>query len=293
MDIDVKNIFVTSLNRDLALYPYGNAYTLYFTNPIKQIQKVELLHASVPNTLYNITDGTGIISLSNTTSGIGDPLTTFSIPLGFYDADGLASEIQSASSNICDIAFQYRINEGKFLMTRTNPFSMRINTDELADAMGYPRTSVGVVLNSINVPVSTGLDIPLYSDHASYRDLEFIKSPQIVSLNPIEGIFLDIPELRTICNEDAHKLVSNDGTYSGQNMTRSFGIIPMDVSSGSIKRFKKSSDYDMTIYFPYPIQKLDRISIRWIDANGKTVSFNGLENNSFLLRFHLLRTNTK
>jgi hypothetical protein len=49
-------------------------------NTIKQVRKVELVSASVPNTLYNISNGSNIISISNVS---GDFLT-FSIPDGFY-----------------------------------------------------------------------------------------------------------------------------------------------------------------------------------------------------------------
>ena len=66
MDIEVKNVFVTSENRDTAQFPYGNAYTLYLTNPIKNIRKVELVYASVPNTLFNLTSNANFISFSNT-----------------------------------------------------------------------------------------------------------------------------------------------------------------------------------------------------------------------------------
>ena len=62
---EIHNIFVSSENRDTALYPNGNSYTLHLTTAIKEITRVELLHASVPNTLYNITNGSNIIAFSN------------------------------------------------------------------------------------------------------------------------------------------------------------------------------------------------------------------------------------
>ena len=53
---EVKNVFVSSENRDTTLYPNGNSYTLHLTTTIKDIQRVELLHASIPNTMYNLKD---------------------------------------------------------------------------------------------------------------------------------------------------------------------------------------------------------------------------------------------
>ena len=75
----------------------------------------------------------------------------------------------------------------------------------------------------------------------------------------------------------------------GKNISRTFGLIPMDVNGGEIKRYKKTTDYDFAIDYPYPIQSLSKLTVRWVDKNGDIVNFNGLDDNSFLLRFHTFR----
>ena len=90
-------------------------------------------------------------------------------------------------------------------------------------------------------------------------------------------------------NEDALALTGN--TYTGQNVSRTFGLIPMDVVAGGIKHFKKTSDYDFCVDYVNPIRKLDRLTVQWIDRRGKRLQFNGLEDNSFMLRIHTLRKN--
>jgi hypothetical protein len=295
MDIEVKNVFVTSENRDTNLYPSGNAYTLHLTNPIKNIKKVELVYASVPNTLFNLTSNVNFISFSNTSTQqtvIGN-LTNFSIAQGFYGASGLATEITNACGNASAITVSYLSSEGKFLFTRSTatsgPFSMAINTAEAAKILGFSSGVVGQVINSTNVAVQTSLTFPIYSDNTNYRGVEFIKSSSIADLNVENGVFLDVEELRTICNENADKLLTNSlDTTSGQTPSRSLGIIPLDVSSGSIKVFKKSTDYDIEVVFPYPIQKLNKLTVKWLDKYGQILNFNGLDDNSFLLRFHVL-----
>ena len=295
MDIEVKNVFVTSENRDTNLYPTGNAYTLHLTNPIKNIKKVELVYASVPNTLFNLTSNVNFISFSNTSTqqtAIGN-LTNFSIAQGFYGASGLATEITNACGNASAITVSYLSSEGKFLFTRSTatsgPFSMAINTTEAAKLLGFSSGVVGQVINSMNVAVQTSLTFPIYSDNTNYRGVEFIKSSSIADLNVENGVFLDVEELRTICNENADKLLTNSlDTTSGQTPSRSLGIIPLDVSSGSIKVFKKSTDYDIEVVFPYPIQKLNKLTVKWLDKYGQILNFNGLDDNSFLLRFHVL-----
>ena len=310
MDIQVKNVFVTSENRDTSLYPSGNSYTLYLTNPIKNIKKVELLYASLPNTLFNLSSNTNFISFSNTITKqtTAGNLSNFSVPSGFYGASSLATEITNAISNTSGITVTYITSEGKFLFTRTiaslGPFSMTINTAEAAKLLGFSNAVVGTVINSANVEVQTSLTIPLYSDNTTYRGFEFIKSTTIADMNVLDGVFLDVEELRTICNENADQLVSVNNTTAngsayltattrGQTPSRSIGIIPLDVTSGSIKHFKKTSDYDLEVAFPYPIQKIDKLTVKWLNKSGEIINFNGANDNSFLLRFHVIPENKK
>ena len=274
--MEVRNIFVSSENRDKTLFPYGNSYVLHLTTPVKQIMRAELVHASVPNTQYNITNGSNIITLSNT---IGSDVT-FSIPEGFYGGTSLATELTNAVSNSTAITVSYLQNEGKFLFARTgNTFTL---STTIPDILGHPPS------DSSNVSVQVGPVIPLYSDNTRYRGKEFIKSSRVANLPPNEGIFLDVSELRSVFNEDA-KASTTQNFYSGQNMSRSFGLIPMDVVSGNVKRFKKMNDFNLTIDYKYPIQKLDRLTVRYVDRNGQLINFNGAEDNSFILRLHTLR----
>jgi hypothetical protein len=66
-------------------------------------------------------------------------------------------------------------------------------------------------------------------------------------------------------------------------------MIHMDVPSGYVKTFKEKSDYTISTKYPTRVDKLSRLTIRWLDINGLPVAFNGLENNSFTLRIHSLR----
>ena len=284
---EYKNIFVSSENRDTELYPSGNAYTLVITHPVKFIKRVELLHASVPNTIYNISVGTDVIQASNTITNSGGTLTTFSIPPGFYSGPGLATELTGVLSGATGITVTWLSNEGKFLFSRstgTGDFDVKVISQELANALGF---TVNVTETSQNVPTETDLNLSLYSGHTRYSGKEFLKSPTIANLHPNEGIFLDIEEMRTNNNEDAVKWSGN--TYSGQNISRTFGLIPMDVNGGDIKRYKKTTDFDFAIDYPYPIQSLSKLTVQWLDKNGQRVNFNGLNDNSFLLRFHVLK----
>ena len=267
---EIKNVFVASENRDTTLYPGGNSYVLHLTTPIKDIFKVELIHASIPNTIYNLTDGANVLA-----TNVGGTINVFSLTPGFYSATTLASEITDTISNISGISVQYISQFGKMLFysDSTDPnFAIQTDSEELAQMLGIDdATPYGnVVLPS----APTGTNVPLYWDHARYVDKKFFHSERVVNLLPNEeGIFLDVEELRTRLNEDA-KSITGD-TYSGQNISRTFGMIPMDVNSGTIKRFKKMSDYDYEIQYPQVIRKLDRVTVRWTDRSGQLINFNG------------------
>jgi hypothetical protein len=71
----IQYVFVDSRN---ASSGSSNSYVLHLTHRIKNIERVDLVSAKVPNTMYNITNG------SITLSG-----NTISVPSGFYSAYGL------------------------------------------------------------------------------------------------------------------------------------------------------------------------------------------------------------
>jgi hypothetical protein len=279
--LEVKNIYVTSTNRDVGKYPYGNSYTLYLTTPIKDITTVELLYASVPNTIYNVTNGVDVIGFTDIANTV-DNVVLHTIPPGFYGAGSMSTEIVNAtflSSNVCVSFLQ---GEGKFLFTRLTGFTMNIMTQEMASLLGFDFPC------SINA-TDASTD-PEYSQNLRYMNKFFIKSKYVVEMNPLDEVFLDIQELRTMYNECAPQGAPL-GTTNNNTANRAFGMIPMDVVSGTIKRFRKMNDFDSQVDYTYPLQKIDRLTISWTDKNGNILSFNGAEDNSFTLRFHTLRKN--
>jgi hypothetical protein len=279
--LEVKNIYVTSTNRDVSKYPYGNSYTLYLTTPIKDITNVELLYASVPNTMYNLNDGTDVIGFTDIANTV-DNVVLHTIPPGFYGAGSMSTEIYNATQKSSNVCVAFLPGEGKFLFTRLTGFTMNIMTQEMASLLGFDFPC------SINA-TDASTD-PEYSQNLRYMNKFFIKSKYVVEMNPLDEVFLDIQELRTMYNECAPQGAPL-GTTNNNTANRAFGMIPMDVVSGTIKRFRKMNDFDSQVEYTYPLQKIDRLTISWTDKTGKLLSFNGAEDNSFTLRFHTLRKN--
>jgi len=257
----IKYAYADSTNRDITLYPSGSEYTLHLTNPIKNIVRIDLVAAKVPNTMYNVISGNNFMSIDG---------TDVSISPGYYSANGLAAAIMSASGEA--ITMEFLCDEGKYLFSNPTPFTIEALTEEAKKVLGLTSES------SFSASIS-----PVYALDPTYGTLEIAKSTKIIDLSVNEYVFLDIQEFRTTSVLDAKKLVN--GTTEGSTIRSSFGMIPMDVSGGSIKNFKETSDYKQYVEFDYPIVKLDRLTVRWIDKTGRLLDFNGFENNAFTLRF--------
>lgn len=242
-------IFSDSTNRDESIYPHGNSYTLHLTHPLKNVACVDLVAAKVPNTLFNLSKQSNIII--NTTE--------YTVPPGFYSACGASDSF----SSLTGLGVSYLSNEGKFLFTNGDRFTIRIEDPDLQRLTGISNTT---------------------SSFNSSLGLFAVKSSKIIDLSTNEFVFLDIDELRNQRVVDSKKIVGD--SFDGATIATSFSMIPLDVPSGTVKTFKETTDYKVSIHFDHPIPKISRLTVRWLDQTGKVLDFNGVNNNSFLLRFH-------
>lgn len=248
----ISYVFVDSSNR---IPQNGNVYTLNLTSPLKNIYKVDLVLANVPNTLYNVING--VITINSIES---------TIPDGFYDRNGI---IKYLNAILPGVSVDYLNNEGKFIFYSNQAFTLNVS-QSLQKVLGYPSNT-----STTTTSVYTNL----------YKNSSIIVSTKVIDLSTSNFIFLDIEELRNSRVIDSKSITVND-TYEGSTVARSFAGIPLDVPVSCIKTFKETSDYKYSINFDSVIPSLDRLTIRWIDKLGNIVSFHGNEQNSFLLRFH-------
>lgn len=97
-------------------------------------------------------------------------------------------------------------------------------------------------------------------------------------------VFLDIQELRTPFHMDARKL-GTGGTPSGNTASGSFAMIPLDVPTGSVKFFKETSDYKIVGNYPSHLDRLDRLTVAWLDVNGRPLTgLNDTTGTGFVIR---------
>jgi hypothetical protein len=273
--METHYLVVNSNLRDTTLYPSGNSYTMHLTNPIHDVTRVELVHASVPNVIQNLPDGANAISMDG---------STFSLPNGFYSASGLAAEVQNAIEPVTNVSVTYLSNEGKYLFSRptTDPngnFTLTLSAT-LATLMGFTSTSAGTSASVTNQTPPTTFN--LYANNDRYQNTTFLKSDQLVNLTADNYVFLDVAELNTSRMQQAQKIETNSfSTSASQN---NFGPIVLDVSSGAIKHFSETSDYIYAVDYYPPISQLSRVTVRWRKTDGTPINFQGLNENSFMLK---------
>jgi hypothetical protein len=264
-----KYIFVDSTNRDTTIYPSGNSYTLHLTNPVHSVVQVDLVAAKVPNTMYNMTDGSNVLVFTNSSN----ITTNVSISNGFYSATGLAQALADSSGFV--FAVDFLESEGKFLFWSNVSFTIEGTTDEI-------RTMLGI--DPGPHPSFAASTSPIYAADLTYGSRNLYKTTRIADLSTNEYVFLDIEELRTTSVLDAKKLIQ--GTTEGSSIRSTFGMIPLDVNSGCIKNYKETTDYKQYITYNSPIPKISRLTIRWVDKSGVPLNFQGFETNAFTLRIH-------
>lgn len=250
----IHYIHVDSKNRDTILYPYGNSYVLHLISPINGVKKVDLVSAKVPNSIYNVTNGSSVIETSTVMVSL-DP--------GFYSAQLIESEINQRL-NVRE-KIKYIQNEGKFVYLSNDPTSIiTVKTNELSKILGFDYNTSYTVQ-----PLSVAIDGFSYG----------VKSIRVVDLSVNEYVFLDVEEFRTPYFEDAKSL-----PLSGANARNMFAAIPMDVPSTHIKTFKENSDFYTSINTP--VHTLSRLTVRWYDKDHNLINFQGFENNAFIIRLH-------
>ena len=256
-----RMIFVDAANRDVSLYPDGNSYILHLTRPIRNVERVDLVSARVPNTMYNLTDGSNVFTYNSSNVSLNE---------GFYGAYTLA---QAVTSNAL-VTLDYVPQEGHFVFSAASAFTIKIQSQEFATMVGLTKGT------TYTASLATALD-------PAYATKYIVKSTTLVDFSLNEYIYLDIDELRTPFNVDTGALQGTSGTISGSNANRSFAPIIMDVGSACIKNFHENKDYRVAVDYPEPINSLQRLTIRWVDKNGDLLNFRGWNTNAFILRLHL------
>lgn len=264
----MEYVYVDSTNRDLTQYPNANTYVLYLTSHLKVVNTVKLLTAKIPNTVYNLTNGSNVFSFNS---------QSYSILPGFYSTYGLASAIQATTGGSLTVV--YLEDQAKFIFSAANSFTMSFNTSEIQSLTG---------MTSFNVYTASAASLnPVFQNDSTYSAKYILLSDIVVDMMALDCAFLDIEEFRNSQVIDA-KSLNNTYTQSflGNSIERVTGVVPLDVDSGKVKTFKERSDFTLVIKMNTPLYNIQKLTVRWIDKNGASINFNGYNNNSFVLEIN-------
>jgi hypothetical protein len=255
-----------SKDRDVNLYPNGNDYYVHLATPIKNVSRVDLVSARVPNTMYNFTNISGEENI------LIDGNSVY-LPDGFYTAQGLADAI-TAGSTYQPVTVDYLPNEGHFIFSTDVSISIVIVSQQLANMLGLIQGDPGYTTTLAD------------SNYPAYAGKYVLISEKIINLSVNDYIYLDITEFRTPSRVATGAITGTTGTITGSNAGRAFAPIIIDVSSACVKNFHEAKDYNISVYFPQPIGKLSRLHVKWYDKDGQLLNFRGLDTNAFVLRVY-------
>jgi len=255
---NARLVHVSSDLRDSNIYPYGNAYVLHLTIPLKNIAKVDLVSAHFPNSLYNVSTSSNAISINGNSN--------IFVHAGRYTQSTLVSALVSQGMNV-----SYLTNEGHFLISNATSYNFVIKNSQISNIMGFVanQTYTLTLANPSQDPGSTGYYIA--------------RSQLLANMTMNDYVFLDVEELRTPHNFSTGPLASN--TIVGTNTNTLFApVMIKNAHLSSVTNFMESKDILLTVYYPEPITSIDRLTIRWRDKYGDIINFQGLNSNSFILR---------
>jgi hypothetical protein len=277
---DVNLLFVDSKNRDLTLYPSGNSYTLHLTTPIRNITRVDIVSATIPNSSYNLTTTANVVI--NNASNV-------SLVPGYYDSTTFCNEFNN--SNQSSVKVTYSSAEGRFIFYGATLSTLSTTSSELAKIIGM--TSGTSFLASSQ---------PVYSANTLYTGKSLIKSSNVVDLSTNDYVWLDIDELRTPTTVDAKRIINTPlSNVVGETpisttvtalvpastfitTTTAFDVFPISVATSIVFPVVSVAGLEtgMLVQLSAPVLN-GALRITNINANNVTVScdqqnFKGLQN---------------
>ena len=237
-----------------------NFYKWRFPHTIRGVSRVEVLHAEIPNSQYNVPEGNTFSFEVSTTS---PPATyipyTLTIPAGNYDYATLETALNALTLSTIGIEVILDNIEGRIsLLCRNNiniggplPQAVRFLPGACSRCFGISSSfqSLGTTCKSYNV-------VQLYATHA---------------------LFLRIPELG-----QTHNDIHTSGAMWASNRPGVIGRFQNKAAPFDVNHYRD----DLQVYYkstnPSFLLNLTEITVEWIDTDGYGVDFNGADHSFFL-----------
>jgi hypothetical protein len=234
-----------------------NFYKWRFPHTIRGVHRVEVLHAEIPNSQYNVPEGNTFSFEISTTLPTYTPYTV-SIPAGNYDYSTMETALNALTLSTLGIEVTLDNIEGKIsLLCRNNivgitpPQAVRFRPGSCSRCFGISSSfqSLGTSCKSYNV-------VQLYATHA---------------------FFLRVPELG-----QTHNDIHTSGAMWASNRPGVIGRFQNVAAPFEVNHYRD----DLQVYYkranPSFLINLTEITVEWLDTDGYGVDFNGVDHSFFL-----------
>jgi len=277
---------IDSKDRDYIDNPYPNNYTIYFTEPFKNVFGLEVIDASVPRTMYNVdqNNNTLVYYIGNIEDNI-ETLNYITIELDIGDFS-LPQLIQLLNKKLINLKIESLSTppdvKNKIAFTSSYPFVLDMNKSTLRDTLGFNLTQ------NVDSGFFTKITDPnIIKDKNKFRyfmskqsnSTHRIEAPGIVDLIGEKYVILNCPEI------EEHSTLSL--SYSKHNLglarfklgTLGYNDENISIQKTSIREF-------------HPIGKFSRMTLTFKTQSGKLYDFKGANHNiTFKIYYYQALTN--
>ena len=131
---------IDSKDRNYIDNPYPNSYTIYFTEPFKNVFGLEVIDASVPRTMYNVDKNNNTLFYYVGSIDNIETLNYTKIELDIGDFS-LPQLIQLLNKKLVDLKIESLSTppdvKNKIAFTSSQPFVLDMNNSTLRDTLGF------------------------------------------------------------------------------------------------------------------------------------------------------------
>ena len=277
---------IDSKDRDYIDNPYPNNYTIYFTEPFKNVFGLEVIDASVPRTMYNVdqNNNTLVYYIGNIEDNI-ETLNYITIELDVGDFS-LPQLIQLLNKKLINLKIESLSTppdvKNKIAFTSSYPFVLDMNKSTLRDTLGFNLTQnvdSGFFTKITDPNITKDKNKFRYFMSKQSNSTHRIEAPGIVDLIGEKYVILNCPEI------EEHSTLSL--SYSKHNLglarfklgTLGYNDENISIQKTSVREF-------------HPIGKFSRMTLTFKTQSGKLYDFKGANHNiTFKIYYYQALTN--
>ena len=192
---------VDSKDRDYIDNPYPNNYTIYFTEPFKNVFGLEVIDASVPRTMYNVdkNNNTLVYYVGNVDNIETLNYITLELDIGDFSLPQL---IQLLNKKLINIKIESLSTppdvKNKIAFTSSFPFVLDMNKSTLRDTLGFNLTQnvdSGFFTKITDPNIIKDKNKFRYFISKPFNSTHRIEAPGIVDLIGEKYVILNCPEI--------------------------------------------------------------------------------------------------